>query len=177
MSFSKELQKHLKNHGWKSNRKDFTNKAYMETCNYPQFIQDFMFEYGKLKISDYTPEIPVKSEVTNYINFDISMTEGINGISEGYAEQLGRKLYPIAHFTPESYDVSIDENGYVYLLGEYCFCCGKELYKGLENIIRMRVFDTLELDPANDIDEIWLEYKNEKNTVVGLDTYKFRYNF
>ncbi|WP_298515140.1 SUKH-3 domain-containing protein [uncultured Kordia sp.] len=177
MNFSKELQKHVKNHGWKPNRKDFSNKTYMEQNNYPQFIQNFMFEYGKLKISDFTPEIPVKSEVTNHINFDISKTEGIHGISEGYAEQLGRKLYPIAYYTPESYDVSIDENGYVYLLGEYAFCCGKELYKGIENIIRMRVFDTLELDPANDDDEIWLEYKKGISTIVNLETYNFRYNF
>ena len=114
MNFSKELQKHIKNHGWNPNRQDSTNKSYMDEHNYPQFIQDFMQEYGGLIIDDFTPEIPVKSEVTNYINFDISKTEGIDGISEAYAEQFRRKLYPIAHFTPESNDISVDENGYVF---------------------------------------------------------------
>jgi hypothetical protein len=173
MNFSKELQKHLKNQGWNPNRRDFTNKSYMDEHNYPQFIQDFMQEYGGLIINDFTPEIPVKSEVINSVSFHISNTEEIEGISEAYAEQFGRKLYPIAHFTPESNDISVDENGYVYLLGEYCYCCGKDLYKGLENIIRMKVFDTLELDPRNDNDEIWLQYKNGVNTIVNLETYSF----
>lgn len=177
MNFSKELQKHIKNHGWKPNRQNFSNKSYMEQYSYPQFIQDFMFEYGGLVIDIFLPEFPEKPAVVNKINFDISMTEGIDGISKAYAEQLKRKLYPIAYFTPESNDISIDENGYVYLLGEYGYCCGKDLYKGLENIIRMRVLDTLELDPANDNEEIWLEYKNGVNTIVDLETYKFRYNF
>ena len=41
MNFSKELQKHIKNHGWNPNRKDFTNMSYMEQNEYPQFLQDF----------------------------------------------------------------------------------------------------------------------------------------
>lgn len=175
MSFSEEIKVHLKNMGWYKGRKDNSQIDYMNENNYPEFIKQFIIEYGNLEIKDYRERN--EEVVDNVLSLNILKSEGINGVTGDYSEFFNRKLYPIGYFLPESYDVSIDERGYVYLIGEYCYCCGNEIFKGIENIIRMDSFNSLELDPNEENDEVWLEYENGKNKIVDIESYNFKYNY
>ena len=104
----------------------------------------------------------------NKIIFDISLTEGL---AEEYGKFLSKKLFAIGVYMPEAYEIVVDENGFVYLLGESCFCAGKELYEGLERIIRADERNMLELDSSNDTHPVWL--KLNENIPVNIDSYLF----
>ena len=78
---------------------------------------------------------------------------------------------------PETMDISVDENGCVYLVGEYFYCAGKTFDKGIENVIRSNERNMLELDPRNDDEVIWLELTENGNEEVDFDVYEFKYDF
>jgi hypothetical protein len=177
MAFTKEIDKHIE--VTKTAIKDYSielNNEFMENLSYPEFVKEFMREYGSLNIKKYYAKKDIIRDV-NRVVFDISQTEGINGISEGYGELLGKTLFPIGSYQPENCDIAVDEDGYVYLLGEYCFCAGKELYRGIEQIIRAKELNMLELDPSNDTEVTWLELTPSGSDVVDLETYEFNYDF
>lgn len=176
MKFTEELEKHIERSGLSHSQISIHDTSYMGDYNYPDFIRDFLFKYGGLTIAELIPKNQ-ENQTVNKLILDISLTEGVDGISGGYGEFLGVTLYPIGVLKPDSFDVAIDEKGFVYLVGEYLYCCGKNIYGGLENIIRRRAFDTLELDPTNDNEAVWLEYKDGKSRLVDLDSYEFNYDF
>ena len=177
MKFTKDLQEHLQKHGWSENRKDTTQSKYM--TNYPDFVIEFMQEFGGLTIPELFPKLTDRKVIKRNV-FDIGAAEGADGITGAYEEVFNKKLYAIGVLEPGSYDISVDENGYVYLIGEYCHCAGKDFHKGIEQIIRSSFGNMLDLDPRNEDEVIWLDYahhNNREGEVVDLKTYEFKYDF
>lgn len=91
--------------------------------------------------------------------------------SVDWSQALGRTLYVIGLYSPENFDIAVDENGAVYFLGEYLWCVGKNLYKGLEAIIRIDQWSQIQF---NDEDNYWVNPKGEK---VDFNTYEFKYKY
>jgi len=177
MAFTKELDKHIE--VTKTTIKDYSNELnnkFMENHSYPEFLKEFLLEYGGLEIPCYSKEHLEQIVVYRILisaNFKHSSAE----IPLAYSEVLNMPLYRIGRLIPENDEIVVDENGYVYLLGDTAYCCGKNIFEGLEAIFRIKVSDTLELDPTNDNDVVWLEYKNGENRPVDLETYEFNYDF
>ncbi len=139
------------------------------TQGFPEKIKSFMLRYGGLEIKKFHSEGVISREV-NKIIFDISLTEGL---AEGYGKFLSKKLFPIGVYMPEAYEIVVDENEFVYLLGESCFCAGKKLYEGIERIIRADERNMLELDPSNDTHPVWLKLNENESIPVNIDSYLF----
>lgn len=174
MEFTEKLKKHLKEFGWSKDRNDSSQIELAK--NYPEFVREFLRNIGGLEIKKYKWK-GVELRDVNRVIFGVSHSEGTDGISAGYSEFLGRPLYPIGVYLPETHDISVDDNGCVYLLGEYCYCAGKDFYKGIENLIRGNERNMLELDPENDDEAIWLELTDNGSQPVDFDSYEFRYDF
>lgn len=176
MSFTKELEEHIEKQGWFKGRKTNKFDAFMEQYNYPEFIRDFIREYGGLKLIDLKPKHDINHLKTMFrTNINPLMADGMDAdsVAEDYASQLGRKLYVIGLYLPENFDIAVDEHGAVYFLGEYCYCLSKNLYEGLECIIRMYNV-SLELDPEDIRSKIWRDFDGK---IVDFDSYEFEYDF
>jgi hypothetical protein len=175
MAFTKEMKSHLENSGWFSGRVNNEYNDFMDKYDYPDFIKEFIKEYGGLKVEELL-SIEKDSNVVNRISLNPLDSDGMgsDSVSQDWANDLGRKLYVIGLYSPENYDIAVDEMGAVYFLGEYCWCLGKDLFEGLESIIRIDQWSSLELDPEDTSKGIW---KNIKGEIVNFDDYKFDYKF
>jgi hypothetical protein len=174
MSFSKELKDHLYKMGWKEGEKTSQYDAFMKQYDYPQFIREFIRNYGGLKIKTLNPlhDSRLKDRDRTFLNPFDSDGMDADSVAADYASDLGRKLYVLGLYSPENFDIVADENGAVYFLGEYCYCVGKDLYEGLESIIRIDNV-SLELDPVNTASGIWRDISGKK---VNFENYQFKYN-
>ncbi|WP_281979504.1 SUKH-3 domain-containing protein [Tenacibaculum mesophilum] len=172
MSFTQEMQNHLKEFGWYPNRKIDTYDDFMEKYNYPEFIREFIREYGGLKILELLEKSDTSVVNKTSLNPLDSDGMGADSVAEDYASDLGRKLYVIGLYRPENFDIAVDENGAVYFLGEYCQCVGKNLYEGLESIIRIDQWSQLELYAKDTTSGKWQDIRGE---FVDFESYEFKY--
>lgn len=170
INFSKELQDHLKKIGWKPNANIDIYNEYMDKYDYPDFVKEFMSEYGSLRITDLTKGL---SPVTYIVDLDLFHSEKMDGIADTYSKILDEILYPIGVYKPLSYDIAVDRNGGVYILAEYCYCYGKNLYEGIESLVRCNNKFSLELDPSNPESKKW----RSMDGFVDFDSYEFEYPF
>lgn len=172
MSFTEEMQNHLKEFGWYLNRKIDTYDDFMEQYNYPEFIRDFVRKYGGLKVLELVEKNNTRVVNRTLLNPLESDGMGADSVAEDYASDLGRKLFVIGLYRPENFDIAVDENGAVYFLGEYCQCVGKNLYEGLESIIRIDQWSQLELYAKDTSSGKWQDIKGE---FIDFQTYRFKY--
>ena len=147
----------------------------MEEHNYPLFVRQFVQEYGGIKFQKQFSKL--EKDKINVIEFNPLIAGGYDGVLQGYAEDLGRALYPIGIYEPEGDDIAVDDNGYVYLVGEYCLCAGSNLFKGIESIIRVDQRNMLAIDESIEDEIVWTEYKDGQNFPVDLETHEFKYDF
>ncbi|MDI9310647.1 MAG: SUKH-3 domain-containing protein [Limnohabitans sp.] len=175
MSFTKEMESHLKTMGWFLNRKISTYDEFMEKYNYPEFIREFIREYGGLKIKTLNK---LQNDSILKEMFRISMnpldSDGMepDSVAEDWSNDIGRKLYVIGLYSPENFDIAVDGNGAVYFLGQDCYCLGKNIYQGLESIIRIDQWSSVQLDPQDSTSGVWYTSKGEG---LDLDNYEFKY--
>ncbi|MCO6161664.1 SUKH-3 domain-containing protein [Flavobacterium sp. NRK F7] len=172
MSFTKEMENHLKTMGWDPNRKITTYDEFMERYNYPEFIREFIRTYGGLKILELLEK--EDSNVVNRTSLNPLDSDGMgaNSVAEDWATDLGRKLYVIGLYSPENFDIAVDANGAVYFLGQDCYCLGKNIFKGLESIIRIDQWSSIQLDAKDPTSGLWYISKDK---AVDFDTYEFKY--
>ncbi len=173
MSFTKELQDHFKKMGWSKGRRVKEYDSFMEEYNYPEFIRAFIREYGGINVLELIDE-RFKQSVVNNASLNPLDSGGmdVDSVAVDWSKDLGRKLYVIGLYSPETFDIAADENGAVYFLGEYLLCVGKGLYRGVESIIR---YDnkSLELDPKDPTSGIW---RDVHANIVDFNTYEFKYD-
>lgn len=175
MSFTNELENHLKKMGWYQGRNVTDYDVFMEQYDYPEFIKTFLREFGGLKIKDLNPQYDIekfKKMDRTFINPLLSDGMDSDSVAEDWSRDLGRELYVIGLYLPENYDIAVDENGAVYLLGEYCQCVGKDIYKGLESIIRIDQWSQLEVDATDTASGKWLDVRGKE---IDFDDYEFQY--
>lgn len=145
MNFSREAEALLKKAGWYEDRELSLEELDLSYDDYPEFAVDFLKQYGNLKgecaKQDYTEVINI------FYIFPAMDMEDLQGDNDYpyYQSILGKKLYPIGLYIPDGYYFCCDKDGRVYMLGEYCYYRGKNLYEGIENIL-LGWANTLQLD-------------------------------
>lgn len=137
MEFNVKTKELLKKAGWKEGRKLDISKLNLPYNDYPDFIKDFLKEYGNLYGDCETIKLPY-SESTNKFDTEPAMPNDLlNGDNTFpyYQSIIGKKLFPIGGYYPDGYNICCDADGRVYMIGEYCYYRGKNLYEGIENIL------------------------------------------
>lgn len=175
MNFTEELQNHLKISGWFKGRRITKYDAHMEYHNYPEFIREFIREFGDLRIKMLKPRS--NSDLKDYIRANIDPSKlqmGEDTALSEWEEDIGRKLYGIGRYSPETFDIVFDEKGYVYFIWEYCVCVGKNIYDGIEGVIRGDTGGGMELDGSDPSSGIWYDFVGE---IVDFDTHEIKYRF
>jgi hypothetical protein len=161
MVFSKKSIELLKKSGWKSGRKITDKDLELPYEDYPESIKIFLREFGNLKVKC---EVQDYTDVLNELYLDASIPKeklsGDNYIPY-YQNILKKKLFPIGLYVPDSYDICCDADGRVYMIGEYCYYRGKNLYEGIENIL-------LGWDNCLQLDEETGKWWNEDTEYVPL---------
>lgn len=160
--------------GWEENRRTNKFDAFMENNNYPEFIREFVREFGGLQVKDLDKEGHLKDRYRTNLDLFESDGMGADSVAEDWSLDLGRKLYVVGLYSPENFDIAIDENGAVYFLGQELWCVGKNLYEGIESIIRFDNSATIQLNPKDNYkSNIWNSRIGE---VVDFEAYEFKYD-
>ena len=146
MEFNNKAKELLKKAGWKEGRKISIEELNLPFDDYPSTIITFLQEFGNLEgdceKQNYTPVID-----RFYISPSMPKEYLIGDNDYPYYQSLiERKLYPIGAYDGNGYYICCDAEGRVYKIGEYCFCVGKNLYEGIENILLMNTLQSLQLD-------------------------------
>jgi hypothetical protein len=135
MAFSKETQELLKTAGWHPGR-NVSGQYNLPITGYPALAVNFLNEYGNLTISG---KKHTYTEVINSIEINPERGKGEYEEEESdysyYSDIIKKKLFPLGFFMPAVYHICCDADGRVYMLGEYCYCRGKNLYEGIQNIL------------------------------------------
>jgi hypothetical protein len=135
MEFSSKAKELLKKAGWKEGRTISEEDFVLPYNDYPAQVMSFLKEFDNLKIDcekqDYTP-------VVNKLLIGPEMEEedlvGDNDYPY-YQSIIGKKLYPLGLYMPDGYYICCDADGRVYMIGEYCYYWGNNLYEGIERIL------------------------------------------
>lgn len=169
------MENHLKTMGWYPNRKITTYDEFMEKYNYPEFIREFIRGYGglKLKTLNKLQGDGILKEMYR-VSLNPLDSDGMDSdsVAEDWATDLGRKLYVIGLYSPENFDIAVDANGAVYFLGQDCYCLGKNIYQGLESIIRIDQWSSIQLDATDPTSGLWYISKDK---TVDFDSYEFKH--
>lgn len=132
--FNEEIIKQLKLVGWFEDRslKDRIQFSYSDT---PEFLKEFLYKYGELVVKRVPHQsLSGEAELHLFSEMEQEDLEGDNYIPY-YQSIIGRKLYPLGAYLPDGYYICCDVDGRVYMIGEYCYYRGKNLYEGVENIL------------------------------------------
>ncbi|WBX76601.1 SUKH-3 domain-containing protein [Tenacibaculum ovolyticum] len=166
------MQNHLKQFGWYPNRKINDYDDFMERYHYPEFIREFMREFGGLKVLELLEKNETK--VINRTSLNPLDSDGMDedSVAKDWSDDFGGKLYVVGLYSPENFDIAVDENGAVYFLGEYCQCLSNDLYRGIEAIIRIDVGGGIELDPKDTTSGKWYDWSGN---LVDFHSYDFTY--
>ncbi|WP_452219953.1 SUKH-3 domain-containing protein [Lacinutrix salivirga] len=136
MNFTDKVQQQFEKSGWKSERNvldeyntDFINKA-------PEFLVEFLKEYGGLEVADAKD---YKSDVINKLQLNYRHTLLISEDKDELDYLLpliNKEVYLFAYFDPDGYYIGVDEEGKVYMIGDYVFHIANSLEEGIEILIK-----------------------------------------
>lgn len=146
MKFNKTTKLLLEKAGWFPGRKISMEELKLPYHDYPQFVVDFLKEYGNLYgvclEQSYTA-------VINEFNLEPEMPHdkliGDNDYPY-YSNIIGRKLFPLGGHYPDGHHICCDHIGRVYVIGESLAYRGENLYMGVQNIILGDWQNSLQLD-------------------------------
>jgi hypothetical protein len=171
MSFTAEMKEHIKKFGWNPKRQIDLFDDFMLKYNYPDFIISFLQRFGDLKIHKLQD---TNSGIINTTIINPFKSDGMDAdsVSYEYSSDLNQKLYVIGVYLPENFEIAVDVNGAVYLLGEYCWCMGKDIFQGIESIVRVDQWSSLELNPKNTASGIWYDIHGK---MIDFEEYVFDY--
>lgn len=136
MKFQEKVQKQFKKAGWHDGRdvsSRYENANILRYSDFPPFLKDFLKEYGDLQVEDCKP---FQSNVTNILKLGIPYA----GYDEDqyYDEDFtlhGKFLYPFGYFYPDCYMVACDDEGKIYMLGDYTFLRSETFNEGIERLL------------------------------------------
>lgn len=152
MKFEEKIQKQFKKAGWFEGRdleSAYENANILRFTNFPQFLKDFLKEYGNLEIEDCKN---YQSNVTNVLKLGVAYA-GYDK-DEYYKQDFaihGKTLYPFGYFYPDSYMIACDEAGSVYMLGDYTFLRSSTFKEGIEKLLADDWSGSLEYDEENNV--------------------------
>lgn len=136
MKFTEKVQKQFQLAGWKKNRnikEKYVNAKILRFDEFPQFLKEFLYEYGDLTV------IVVKSYESKVLsNIKLGVEYAGYEDLEDYDEDIniiGKMLYPFAFNDTDCYMIACDEDGKVYMLGDYIFRISDTFNEGIEILI------------------------------------------
>ncbi|WP_431166068.1 SUKH-3 domain-containing protein [Tenacibaculum halocynthiae] len=175
MSFTEKMKNHLTEFGWSESRKINDYDVFMDKYNYPDFIKEFLREFGGIKLKTLNPIEKNKLNDRLRINLNPLDSDGMgkDSVAQDWSSDIGRKLYVVGLYSPENFDIAVDENGAVYFLGEYCQCLSNDLYKGIEAIVRVDVGGGIELNPKDTTSGKWYDWSGN---LINFESHKYKYN-
>ena len=146
MEFTNKVQKQFKEAGWKSGRNVISEYDPNFTNAIPDFLKEFLREYGNLEIEESkTQETKVINKLfisPKRIGVSSSEVDGFKYVTE----IILKELYEFAYFYPDNYYIACDEDGKVYMLGDYVFLRSDNFKEGIEKIVMDDWSGSLELD-------------------------------
>jgi hypothetical protein len=145
MKFNEEASKLIEKAGWKIGRNVKANLK-LPYADYPSNVVSFLAEFGNLTIECQKQSY---TEVVDELELNPEMIENLltgDNHYPYYASLLKKKLFPIGFYMPINYFVACDAQERVYMIGDYCYYKGKNLYEGIENILLMNTLKSLQLD-------------------------------
>jgi hypothetical protein len=136
MIFTKEVENLFRNAGWFPGR-DVSAQMNYPKDNYPEFLKEFLSEYGLLCVSSVMIQEMISSNILT-INPQEGREEYKDGYFEIFHEDTGIELFGFGYYEPDGYDVAADVNGRVYMIGDMALYRGKNLIEGIENILMLQ---------------------------------------
>lgn len=136
MKFTEKVQKQFELAGWKKNRnikEKYENAKILRFNEFPQFLKDFLYEYGDLTIDVIKS---FESNVISKINFGVEYA-GYEDL-EDYDDDInmiGKILFPFASHNTDTPMIACDEDGKVYMLGDYVFRISDTFKEGIEILV------------------------------------------
>ena len=146
MEFSDAAITLLKKAGWYIGRKLDVEELILPYDDYPQLVIDFLREFGNL---EGDCEKQSYTEVVNsFYSFPSMEKEDLTGDNfyPYYSKLIDKKLFPLGGYLPDSYYICCDNDGRVYMIGEYCYFWGNNLIEGIDRILRGNWRNSLQLD-------------------------------
>jgi hypothetical protein len=136
MKFTEKVQKQFELAGWKKNRnikEKYIKANILRFDDFPQFLKEFLFEYGDLKVLDINPN---QSKVVNKLNISVEYV-GYEDLEDYDSDisMLGKILFPFASYYPDCPMIACDEDGKVYMLGDYIYRISDTFKEGIEILI------------------------------------------
>lgn len=134
--FTEKVQNQFKKAGWKENRnvkEKYENAKILKFEEFPQFLKEFLYEYGEANI------VVIKSfnsQVTTELKLGIQYA-GYEDL-EDYDDDIqimGKMLFPFASYHPDCPMIACDEDGKVYMLGDYIFRISDTFKEGIEILV------------------------------------------
>ncbi len=147
MDFSENVKEWFKKAGWYAGR-NIRGQYELPHNEYPAFVLDFLNEYANLKVDDSGR----KGHIVNTVSTDPregKYQAGMGDTFPYYEKLLRQRLFCLGAYYPGSYFIACDGAGRVYTFDDYCYYMGKNLYKGIENILLMNNRGSLQLDEDN----------------------------
>lgn len=136
MKFTEKVQKQFELAGWKKNRnvkEKYENAKILKFDEFPQFLKDFLYEYGDLTIDVLKP---FESKVNTKLHIGVEYTgyEDLEDYDDDIS-MIGKMLFPFTSYYPDCPMIACDENGKVYMLGDYIFRISDTFKEGIEILI------------------------------------------
>ncbi|NBL66089.1 hypothetical protein GV828_12860 [Flavobacterium sp. NST-5] len=136
IKFIEKVQNQFRKAGWNENRnikEKYENSNILKFKEFPQFLKEFLYEYGDLTVSDAKS---YQSEVVNKLKIGVEYA-GYEDL-EDYDDDIsiiGKMLFPFAFYDPDCYMIACDEDGKVYMLGDYTFRISDNFIEGIEILV------------------------------------------
>lgn len=136
MKFKEKVQKQFEKAGWKKNRnvkEKYEKEKILRFDEFPQFLKDFLYEYGDLTIEVIKP---FESKVNIELNLGLEYA-GYEDL-EDYDDDIniiGMMLYPFASYYPDCPMIACDEDGKIYMLGDYTYRISDTFEEGIEILV------------------------------------------
>lgn len=153
MKFKKEVQELFEKAGWYEGRNvKSVYKKISRFDEYPEFIKEFLYEYGNLKVKTETQF----SEA--FLDFRILPQQryDLGSFLDFPRSDFGNELYtfPIAYYHLDVSLLQCDSKGKVYMAGDFPTLVSEDFKTGIEKVLMEDYSNTKEWHP--DIQE-WKE--------------------
>ncbi|CAL2079924.1 conserved hypothetical protein [Tenacibaculum sp. 190524A05c] len=149
MKFKKEVEELFKKSGWFEGRnvEDVFSKI-PRFNEYPEFLKDFLFEYGDLKVETFkhNPEdVTAHLDLTVLPNSRYKLSEFLDVPRKNFGKDLF--TFPIGYYHLDVSLLQCDKDGKVYMIGDFPTLVSDDFKTGIEKVIMEDYSDTKEWHP------------------------------
>ena len=142
--FRKEVQEQFKKAGWSSGRNVQTTFNKIKGFEkFPQFLKDFLYEYGGLKLKTLT------KYADGCLDFN-ALAKGYFLVNKYLTEPAyygGKFTFPIAYYDLDNATLECDAEGKIYMSGDFPVLVSDDFKTGIEKVIMEDYSDTLQWNP------------------------------